>query len=100
MRTIQQAAQCAIDVQDACNLSGVLGAFNDIVFDTLWPEARRIGQGTEWVNTHPICTLFLDKLCDLNQRADFYAAYGACEELAKKTHEQTLAIAGELFEMV
>lgn len=82
MRTMQQAAQCAIDVQDACNLSGVLGAFNDIVFNTLWPEARRLGLGTEWVNQHPICTLFLDKLSDLNRRADFYDAYNKCETLA------------------
>jgi hypothetical protein len=34
--------------------------------DVLWPEARRIGQGTSWVNTHPIVYLYLDKLASLN----------------------------------
>lgn len=89
MRTMQQAAQCAIDVQDACNLSGVLAAFKDIVHDTLWPEARRLNKGTDWVNQHPICTLFIDKLADLNcpgrecgTVGDFYPAYEECIRLA------------------
>lgn len=94
MRTIQQAAQCAIDVQDACNLSGVLGAFKDIVHDTIWPEARRLGKGTEWVNKHAICTLFLDKLADLNcpgreagTVGDFHPAYEECHRLANEGKE-------------
>ena len=81
-RDMKQAAQEALDVQDACNLSGVVGAFHRCVMNTLWPEARRIGQGTDWVNTHPIVTLYLDKLADLNcpsrqcgTIADFGPAY-------------------------
>ena|SRR5271156_1119149 len=42
-----------------------------------------LGKGTEFVNTHPICTLFLDKLCDLNGRGEFYKAYTEVEALAK-----------------
>jgi hypothetical protein len=63
---IQQAAQAALDCQDACNLSGVLASFKEVVHEVIWPEARRIGKGTEWVNQHPICTLFLNKLSSLN----------------------------------
>jgi hypothetical protein len=64
--TIQQAAKTALECQDACNLSGVLASFKEIVHEVLWVEARRIGQGTAWVNQHPICTLFLSKLASLN----------------------------------
>jgi hypothetical protein len=80
--TIREAAPTALDGQDACNLSGVLASFNKIVIDVLWPEARRLNEGTEWVNQHPICTLFLDKLSDLNRRGDFYAAHDEVESLA------------------
>jgi hypothetical protein len=68
--TIQEAAQTALDVQDACNLSGVLASFHEIVSNVIWPEARRLGQGTDFVNRHPICTLFLVKLTDLNGYSD------------------------------
>ena len=60
--TIKEAAKTAILAQDACNLSGVLASFHNVVTDVIWPEARRLGKATEFVNTHPIVTLFLDKL--------------------------------------
>jgi hypothetical protein len=84
--TIQEAAQTALDVQDACNLSGVLASFKEIVHEVIWPEARRLGKGTEWVNTHPIVTLFLSKLCSLNRgfyECDYLHASDACEALAQ-----------------
>ena len=40
--TLQEAAQSALDVQDASNLSGVLRTFNEIVVDVIWPEACRL----------------------------------------------------------
>jgi hypothetical protein len=64
--TVQQAAQQAIDVQDACNLSGVLNTFHTIVTDVLRPEAERLNKGSGWVATHPICTMFICKLECLN----------------------------------
>lgn len=33
----------------------------------IWPEARKAGKGTDYVNTHPIVTLFLSKLISLNR---------------------------------
>ena len=84
--TIQQAARVVLDCQDACNLSGVLASFKEIVHETLWPEARRLGKGTEWINQHPICTLFLSKLGSLNRgyfECDYPPANDACERLAR-----------------
>jgi len=89
--TIQEAAQSALLVQNACNLSGVLASFHNIVMEVLWPEARRLGKGTEYVNSSPICTLFLDKLASLNRSQclcsdsmkSYYSAYAEVEKLAR-----------------
>jgi hypothetical protein len=83
---IQEAARIALDCQDACNLSGVLASFKEIVHEVIWPEARRLGHGTEWVNQHPICTLFLSKLGSLNRgyfECDYPHASEVCERLAR-----------------
>ena len=84
--TIQDAAQIAIECQDACNLSGVLASFKEIVHEVIWPEARRLNQGTAFVNRHPICVLFLSKLCSLNggyYECDYLHASDACEALVR-----------------
>ena len=89
--TIQQAARTALECQDACNLSGVLASFKEIVHEVIWPEARRLGKGTEYVNSSPICTLFLDKLASLNRSQclcpdsmkSYYTAYTEVEKLAR-----------------
>lgn len=63
----REAAQTALDVQDACNLSGVVHSLDKVV-DAVWEEARRQGKGTAFVNESPIVYLFLDKLMSLNRR--------------------------------
>lgn len=63
--TLREAAQTALDVQDACNLSGVVRSFAEVT-QVLWDEAHKIGEGTEWVNSHPITLMFVDKLADLS----------------------------------
>lgn len=107
--TIQEAAQAALDVQDACNLSGVVRSFNEIVIDVLWPEAQRLDKGTEWVNSHPIVTLFLSKLASLNRSEclcsecldSFSRASAEVEKLARaiepteKVSEPTTLIASQ-----
>src|SRR5260221_394687 len=83
---IKQAARIALDCQDACNLSGVLASFKEIVHEVIWPEARRLGKGTEYVNTHPVVTLFLSKLCSLNRgyfECDYLHASDACEAIVR-----------------
>jgi hypothetical protein len=87
---LQQAAQQALDCQDACNLSGVLHSLDRIVTEVLWPESDRIGCSTDWINQHPIVTLFLDKLASLNcsqclcerNMGAFKDAFAQVEELA------------------
>jgi hypothetical protein len=58
------------------------------VSEVLWPEARKEGEGTEFVNGHPIVTLFLDKLCSLNGghynlNQDYSDVLRAVEKLAE-----------------
>jgi len=47
----------ALDAQSACNLSGLAHSFSKVV-SVLWNEANELGEGTEWVNTHPISVLY------------------------------------------
>lgn len=63
--TMKDAARTALEVQDAVNLSGVVSSFFQVT-QVLWTEARKINAGTDYVNQHPICTLFIDKLASLN----------------------------------
>ena len=83
--TLAQAAQQALDVQDSCNLSGVLNSLHTIVMDVLWPQATG---GMWWVNRHPIVRLFLYKLSALNGQdrtleSEYTDAMAACSELAR-----------------
>jgi hypothetical protein len=63
--TYKEAAQTALDVQDACNLSGVVYSFAKVM-EAICEESRRLDSGTTWKNTNPIVTLFIDKLASLN----------------------------------
>jgi hypothetical protein len=61
----KKLASDAIGVQNACNLSGVVHAFSR-AFETLWDRARESGQGTNWVNNHPISILFSTQIAFLS----------------------------------
>jgi len=77
-------AEEAIVVQDACNASGVIHAMSRAV-TKIWEQAREKGQGTDWVNRHPVMVLFASKLADLTQ-ADlrFSKSYDLCYGASKK----------------
>lgn len=83
--SIRDAAQWALDAQNACNLSGIVRSFARIT-DVLWEHARAGGHGTTWVNTHPISRLFAEQIAHLTKTGDdavtYCAAYEACERLA------------------
>lgn len=87
--------QSAIDVQDACNLSGVLFSFNRIM-NKICNVSNLQELGTEWKNTHPICTLYLDKMVDLNLKGnrnisnmnEYDRAYSICSMKSQMTQEQ------------
>lgn len=81
--TLQDAARTALQVQDACNLSGVLRA---------WLECRdavnAACDGTDARNHHPVNVLFANKCADLTGQfcdgvTDYSHAYDACEALAR-----------------
>jgi len=81
--TYKEAAEQALACQDACNLSGVVHTFSEAV-SAVWDEAHRTGEGTEWVNTHPICTMFITKIQSLN---DYRASYPFVWDEVKKIAE-------------
>lgn len=84
--TLPEAAQEALDVQNACNLSGVAHSFSKVLSEAMWPAANELGEGTQWVNQHPISVLFVDKLVSLTGldflEAHVVDAYATCRKLA------------------
>lgn len=72
--------QNALNAQSACNLSGVVRSFSEIL-TRLWEEANENGKGTVWVNRHPICVLFAEQIKHL-AKGDYFEAYAICEKRA------------------
>lgn len=62
-KTMKELAQEALDVQDACNLSGVVHGFSRAITNLreLLPRA-----GTDEINGHPLCALWADKIAHLS----------------------------------
>ena len=54
-------ARDALNVQDACNLSGVVFSFVEVV-RKLGDYAHEHAKGTAWKNKHPLVQLWVDKL--------------------------------------
>jgi hypothetical protein len=89
MRTIQDLAKEAIQVQDACNLSGVVHGFSRAM--TELREILRATGGdlsTDAVNTHPICRMWASKIHDLARMGfgdsdAFSNAFYLCSNLAE-----------------
>lgn len=78
-------ARTAIDVQDACNLSGVLHTWSVFV-SALRAYADKLHRGTSWLNHHPINQLFASKVHDLSsmglsETLRFGFAYDWCANL-------------------
>ena len=59
-----QIVKDSILVQDACNLSGVIHSFGKVV-SQLWEYAHEHNHGTVWVNSHPICIMYVNKMAQL-----------------------------------
>jgi hypothetical protein len=84
--TLQQAAADAIACQDACNLSGVAHSLIDAL-DAIRETAEYREGGTRVLNQHPIVTLYLAKLADLN-RMDYSWPIQAWEECKRLAGEE------------
>lgn len=76
--------QNALSSQSACNLSGIVHSFSEIL-PKIWDEAREKGEGTDWVNNHPISVLFAEQITHLanNGNQDYFAAYKTCTEMVE-----------------
>ena len=70
----------AMDIQDACNLSGVIGMWERLR-DDIWTDVREHGGGTREFNNHPVNVMFASKVsamtgAEITQH--FGIAYDAC----------------------
>lgn len=85
--TMKEAAQKTLDVQNACNLSGVAHSFSEIM-TFLTNEMIENGHGGDWKNGHPIAKLWIDKMASLagiqNTTWEFYTAYTEVSRLAEE----------------
>lgn len=84
MMNINQAAKMALDIQDACNLSGVVTSFAQAM-EVICKSERNTG--TDWKNNHPIARMFASKIHDLSGMGlsdshAFVEAYDLCKRLA------------------
>ena len=75
----------AIEVQDACNLSGVVHTLEELL-----PRIREEPDctGTGYVNSHPIVVMYVNKLSSLSGAENglaFSTAYDECKKRAKKS---------------
>lgn len=85
-KTLQQLAQDALAVQDACNLSGVAQGFARAML-----SLRGLGLDTEQCNNNVITIVWLDKLTQLaNIKHDshwrLHVAYDSVHRLAETGH--------------
>lgn len=60
MKTEIELIAWALQLQNACNLSGVVHAWSEAVSD-LWKIAHQLNHGTNWVNRHRVNRLYADK---------------------------------------
>ncbi len=82
--TLADLAREAIEVQNACNLSGVVRTYGEVLSALRdLPECT----GTSWINSHPIAVAFADKISDLVYSPDHLDhaawAHDECLKLAE-----------------
>ena len=80
-KSAMEWAKAALQVQDACNLSGVVHSLAQLV-----TNLHSQGHGTTWVNQHPLVQLFVDKLGHLaNVQGDINmrTAYIWCQDTSE-----------------
>ena len=87
MKTLKDLAKEAIEIQDACNLSGLIHGWHRSM-EVLWSILRDSGAGTAQINQHPINQLWASKVHDLtgmglSDTEAFGKAYDACKKLAE-----------------
>jgi len=76
----------ALTVQDACNLSGVVFSFSEIL-PRIMNEMRERGEGHDWRDRHPIVRLFSEQISHLGKRTSYTQAYEECLKKSKEDNE-------------
>lgn len=71
MKSIKDLAKEALEVQDACNLSGVVHSFSRAITELRELLREHEGYGTHMVNTHPVCVAYASKIASLSGADDF-----------------------------
>lgn len=84
MKPMQELAKEAIEIQDGCNLGGLVHGWSRSMKDL--QELLR-GEGTQAINEHPISKLWACKVHDLARMGisdsdEFSVAYDTCKRLA------------------
>ncbi|MHA2265432.1 MAG: hypothetical protein ACXAEN_23840 [Candidatus Thorarchaeota archaeon] len=96
-KDLLQAYQDAIQVQDACNLSGVLYSWArhmKTLRDIMWNENK----DQEWLNTHPVNVLFASKVSSLvhmeclshDSMDRFHEAYSVATQVVEEHEDKEL----------
>lgn len=94
-RTLSDLAREALDVQNACNLSGVVLSFGRSIVRLRRLLESEGGGGTNETNQHPISQLWADKIASLTHtqwdNSWSSAAYRAVYEMAEPGREVSRA---------
>lgn len=92
--TLPELARECLEIQDACNMRGLTRRFHEVLCELgQLPEST----GSDWIHTHPITRLWMDKLCDLCgivrelNTDDYDAVRQLGDSVETKTAEATLA---------
>lgn len=86
VRPIQVLAKEALDVQDACNLSGVVHAFSRAITQLREILSAEEKFSTDKLNQHPICVLYSSKIASLTgseSAVGFSRAYEWAKDIAR-----------------
>ena len=74
----------ALQAESLGNASAVIHRLS-WVLDGIWEEAQASGEGTAWVNQHPIIRLYAQRLLELSSPKSLDAAVAQCQEQANGT---------------
>ena len=80
MKDMKYWATMAMNVQDACNLSGIVHSFSEFM---TFLRQENPDKGTDWLNSHPVAVLFADKIKSLTTAKSFSNAYAWCSGVAE-----------------
>lgn len=93
MKSLKELAQSALDVQSACNLSGVVHSFSRDITDLREHLTKEMGDNfsTTALNEHPICFLYSVQIAHLtktNVMSDDFDAYSKAYDWCVKHTKQ------------